>query len=471
MSDKIARKHFLKNSALGMTGLTLAPLTASATSSKQVLEHSSDNAKQNYAPNDRIQIAAIGMGIIANYNIPTALEVPGVEFVAAADCYDSRLQHVKETYGKDIFTTRNYKEILDRSDVDAVVINVPDHWHAQISIDAMNAGKDVYCEKPMVHKIEEGNRVIQAQKETGRVMQVGSQFASNILFTKAAELYRSGAIGKLNQVMATYNRNSALGAWQYSMPEDATPETVDWETFLGDAPDIPWDPKRFFRWRCYWDYGTGVAGDLFVHLFTAVHTVTGAVGPTRISTAGGLRSWFDEREVPDVVLGQYRYLETDAHPELTLSLQSNLADGSGGGSNCRLIGDEGVIEGGYGTVKLIQSPRRTPSVDQLVEGYSSVMTFSEEVQQQFRNNAEQARADQAPESPEMDRSAEYSSPDGYDARLDHFANFFDAIRDGADLVEDPTFGFRAAAPALLTNTSYREERMVRWDPEKMAVES
>src|SRR5699024_12530003 len=131
------------------------------------------------------------------------------------------------------------------------------------------------------------------------------------------------------------------------MPEDATPESVDWQSFLGDAPDIPWYPKRFFRWRCYWDYGTGVAGDLFVHLFTAVHTVTGAVGPTRISTAGGLRSWFDGREVPDGVLGQYSYPETDAHPEFTLSLQSNLAVGRGGGHTFRFSGDDGVITGVY----------------------------------------------------------------------------------------------------------------------------
>lgn len=467
MSDGISRKDFLKHGALGMTGLALAPLQASAESSTRVLKQ--PDREKSFAPNDRIQVAAIGMGIIANYNIPTALKVPGVEFVAAADCYDSRLQHVKEAYGKDIFTTKDYREILDRSDVDAVVISVPDHWHSKISIDAMKAGKDVYCEKPMVHKIEEGQQVIQAQQDTGRVMQVGSQFASNILFKKAAEIYESGAIGKLNQVNAIYNRNSALGAWQYSMPEDATPQTVDWQTFLGDAPEIPWDPKRFFRWRCYWDYGTGVAGDLFVHLFTAVHTVTGAMGPTRVSTAGGLRSWFDEREVPDVVLGHYSYPETEAHPEFTLSLQSNLADGSGGGNRFRFIGDEGVIEVGYDSVKLTRAPRRKPSVDQLVNGYNSVMTFSEEVQQEFRQNYLQEHADDVPVSPELDRSTEFRTPDGYDARLDHFVNFFDAIRNDGDLVEDPVFGFRAAAPALLTNRSYKEERMIEWDPENMQV--
>ncbi len=467
MADKISRKDFLKNSALGMSGLALGSLKPSAASATERLEKR--NWEKQFSPNDRTQIAAIGMGIIANYSIPTALEVPGVEFVAAADCYESRLTHVKEVYGKDIFTTKNYKEILDRSDVDAVIISVPDHWHARISIDAMNAGKDVYCEKPMVHDVEEGSQVIQAQEETKRVMQVGSQFASDLLFKKAAELYQSGAIGKLNQVAATYNRNSALGAWQYSIPEDATPETVDWQTFLGDAPEIPWDPKRFFRWRCYWDYGTGVPGDLYVHLFTAVHTVTGAIGPTQISAAGGLRSWFDGREVPDVILGQYSYPETDAHPEFTLVLQSNLADGSGGGSRFRFIGDEGVIDIDGDTVRLIQSPRRNPSVDQLVNGYNSVTTFSEKVQKEFEQNYKKVHQDRVPQSPEMDRSTEFQVPEDYNARLDHLVNFFDSIRNGVPVVEDAVFGFRAAAPALLTNSSYKENRIIQWDPENMRL--
>jgi predicted dehydrogenase len=469
MADNISRKDFLKNSALGMSGLALGSLTPSAASTTERLERR--DWKKQFSPNDQIQIAAIGMGIIANYSIPTALEVPGVEFVAAADCYESRLTHVKEVYGKDIFTTQNYQEILDRSDVDAVIISAPDHWHARMSIDAMNAGKDVYCEKPMVHKVEEGSRVIQAQKKTGRVMQVGSQFASDLLFKKAAELYQSGAIGKLNQVAATYNRNSALGAWQYSIPEDATPETVDWESFLGNAPEIAWDPKRFFRWRCYWDYGTGVPGDLYVHLFTAVHSVTGGIGPTQISAAGGLRSWHDGREVPDVIMGQYSYPETDAHPEFTLVLQSNLADGSGGGTRFQFIGDEGVIAIDGDTVRLIQSPRQNPSVDQLVNGYNSVTTFSEKVQKEFEQQLEKARAGQQPQSPKMNRTEEFQVPQGYSSRLDHLVNFFDAIRNGSSVVEDPAFGFRAAAPALLTNSSYKENRIIQWDPVNMRINS
>lgn len=466
MSKDISRKDFIRNSALGMTGLALGPMNKSGASNAKMLER--QNWKERFSPNDRIQIATIGMGIISVFDTQTALEVPGVEMVAAADCYDARLARSKELYGKDLFTTKDYREILDRDDVDAVLICTPDHWHTQIAVDAMNAGKHVYCEKPMVHKIEEGKRVIQAQRDTGQVLQVGSQNASDIVFRKAQELYEAGAIGTLNQVVAIYNRNSALGAWQYSMPEDANPQTVDWDTFLGDAPEVPWDPKRFFRWRCYYDYGTGIPGDLFVHLFTGVHTVLGAKGPTRISAAGGVRSFHDGREAPDVISGQYSYPDTEAHPDFTMTLQGNLADGSGGGSRFQFIGDEGVIEVSPGdSLKFTYAPRRTPSLEYLINGYNSVISFSKEVQKEFEKNYKEEHATKVPFAPDMDRTEEFRTPEEYDSRLDHFVNFFDSIRNGTPVFEDAEFGFRAAAPALLTNTSQQEERTVGWDPESM----
>lgn len=469
MSD-ISRKNFLKNSLLGMAGFAASPLIRPVKPSFEEL--SNRGWKKKFSANDNIQIAAIGMGIIAHFDIETAMEVPGVKLIAAADCYDSRLERTKEVFGDDVFTTRDYRQILDRSDVDAVLLCTPDHWHARMTVDALRAGKHVYCEKPMVQAIEEGNSVIQAHNESNQVLQVGSQFASDIIFKKAAELYQSGAIGKLNQVVAIYNRNSSLGAWQYSIPEHATPETVDWEGFLGHAPEIEWDPKRFFRWRCYDDYGTGVPGDLFVHLFTGVHTVVGAKGPTHISGTGGIRSWFDGREAPDVINGQYHYPETDNHPEFTLTLQSNLADGGGTGTRFQFIGDEGALEVTPGSaVKLTRLPRREPSVDNLVNGYNSVMTFSEEVQKEFEENYRQEHAGEVQYQPEMDQTEEYRTPDGYNSSLDHFVNFFDSIRNGTPVFEDAAFGFRAAAPALLTNTSLKEQRVIRWDPENMQIPS
>lgn len=468
--SKLSRKHFLRNSILGMAGLSIAPLKSSGNPS--IITLSNKELRKKPSANDRIQIAAIGMGIIAYDDIPTALAVPGVSLVAAADCYDSRLVRTKEVFGDHVFTTKDYREILERDDVDAVLLCTPDHWHAQQSIDALNAGKHVYCEKPMVQRVDEGHEVINTDTSTNPILQVGSQFASDIIFQKAAELYKSGAIGTLNQVVAMYNRNSSLGAWQYSMPDDATPETVDWDSFLGHATERPWDPKRFFRWRCYDDYGTGVPGDLFVHLFTGVHTVVGATGPTLISGTGGIRSWFDEREAPDVINGQYHYPKTTNHPEFTLTLQSNLADGGSTGTRFQFIGDEGAFEvSPQSSIKLTRYPRRKPSLDSLMYGYNSIRTFSERVQKEFEENYKQEHTNDVQFEPEMNQTEEFRVPDGYDSRLDHFVNFFDSIRNGTSVFEDSTFGFRATAPALLTNTSLKEKRIMEWDPIAMRTSS
>jgi len=462
--SKQSRKNFLRNSALGMASLTMAPLLGKA-AQNPYKELTAKSWKNLFSGKDEIRVAAIGMGIIAHYNVRTALQVPGVKFVAAADAYDSRLVRTKELYGNDIFTTRDYREILNRSDVDVVLINTPDHWHAKMAVDALDAGKHVFCEKPMVQKLDEGNPVIEAHRRSNKVLQVGSQFGSDMIFHKAAEMYKSGAIGTLNQIVATYNRNSSLGAWQYSIPDFATPENVDWDGFLGHAPQRPWDAQRFFQWRNYDDYGTGVPGDLFVHLFSGIHTVLNSYGPTMVSGFGGLRSWLDGRDAEDGVYGQYHYPETENHPEFTCVLQSNLADGGGSGTQFLFIGDEGSIEVNPGSsLKLNRIPRRDPSIDNLVRGYNSVFTFSEADQQKFEEQLRARQEETVEHSPEMNQTEEFRAPGGYDSRLDHFVNFFDSIRNGAPQIQDPEFGFRAAAPSLLTNVSMREERILKWDP-------
>ena len=146
----------------------------------------------------------------------------------------------------------------------------------------MKAGKDVYLEKPMVQSLDEGKVLIDSARATNRILQVGSQRVSSIVYQKAKELYNAGAIGELNLVEAWWNRNNALGAWQYTLPPDASAQTIDWERFLGKAPKMPFDPIRFFRWRNYRDYGTGIPGDLFVHLFTGIHYVLDSIGPSRV---------------------------------------------------------------------------------------------------------------------------------------------------------------------------------------------
>ena len=453
--DSKSRREFLKIAAAGAAGLgaatTAAPLTVRALATQ--------DPQPSGSALDRIQIGLIGAGGQGMSDTQTALRVPGVEIVAVADVYDGRLTRSKEMWGDAIFTTRDYREVLARPDVDAVIIATPDHWHARMAVEAMKAGKDVYLEKPMVQDIEEGPRVIEAANATRRILQVGSQRVSSIIYAKARELFKSGAIGELNFVEAWWHRNSAMGAWQYTIPPDASEQTCDWDRFLGDAPKRPFDATRLFRWRNYRDYGTGIPGDLFVHLFSGIHYVLDSTGPTRIMATGGLRSWLDGRDVPDVAVGFYDYPKTAAHPAFTLMLKVNFADGGGGeGHLFRFAGPNGVITIGGSGVTLARQERSTdPGV--------SAGTFPRAMQQQITD----AHRAKYPEQVTMRPREEtvFTAPSGYSDTFDHFRNFFDAVRSRKPVIEDAVFGYRAAGPAVLTTTSYFEQRPIEWDPEKM----
>jgi len=385
-------------------------------------------------------------------DVSTALQVPGVRLVAACDLYDGRLTDASNDH-PGIFTTRDYREVLARDDVDAVIVGTPDHWHQRISVDALRAGKAVYCEKPMVHRIEEGAALVRAQRESGKTFQVGSQGMSSLGNEKAKELLAEGAIGALNYAEGFWARNDPIGAWQYTIPADASPETVDWDRFLEGAPWHEFDPLRFFRWRNYRDYGTGVSGDLFVHLFSSLHFVTGSHGPRKVMAQGGLRYWKDGREVPDVLLGMFDYPETATLPPFNLSLRVNFVDGTSGSTFLRLVGSEGAMDVTW-TEVILRKNKATPPDD----------VFNQA-------KAEEAAAGIPPRK-SMLPPAEvvYMAEDGYmGAHFDHFVNFFDGVRNGTPVAEDAVFGLRAAAPALACNDAYFGDRIVRWDPEAMEV--
>ena len=446
MSDQRSRRDFLKTVA---AGTAIAPT---------MLRAQAPSAPQGTSPNDRIRVAAIGVGIRGLQDVRSALKTPGAELVAVADVYEGRLTLAKELWGAHLFTTRDYREVLSRADVDAVVVAAPDHWHMPMTIDAMKAGKDVYVEKPMVQQLDEGARVIEAARQDGRILQVGSQHPSSIVYAKARELFRAGAIGELNLVEAWINRNSPTGAWQYSIPPDASPQTIDWDRFLGRAPKRPFDPIRVFRWRNYRDYGTGIPGDLFVHLFTAIHFVVDAIGPTRAIASGGLRHWRDGRDVPDVMLAMYDYPKTSSHPAFTVSLKVNFAEGAGDNTTFRFVGPDGVLTIGDNTVTL---SRRPPAKE---PGETSE-TFAKATQQAFLKEYH-AKYGERPDL-RVRGDEVYAAPPRYSADEDHFRNFFDAVRTRRPVVEDAVFGLRAAGPALLANHSYFENRAIGWDAEKM----
>ena len=411
------------------------------------------------AANDNIQIALIGAGGMGQGDARYATSLAGVKLIAACDLYQGRLERCKEIWGADIFTTLDYRQVLARKDVDAVIIGTPDHWHSRITIDAVRAGKDVYCEKPMIQKLEQGKQVIAAQNETGRIVQIGSQYASSMVYQKARQLLAAGAIGKVNMVEAWLDRNTALGAWQYSIPPDASPETVDWDRYVEPTVKRPFDATRFFRWRNYRDYGTGVAGDLFVHLLTGLHVATGARGPTRVYATGGLRYWKDGRDVPDVMLATMDY------PEFNLVLRVNFkSGGTVEDFGVKFVGTEGVMSTGFSELKMWRTPRETEP------GYT-IETFPKDVQAKF---LEQYRKEYPPQKPSADamrpESAEtYTPPRSHNAHLEHHRNFYNAVRSRKPFFEDAVFGFRAAGPALLTNTSLWEGRVCKWDAGEMTA--
>jgi predicted dehydrogenase len=418
----------------------------------------------NYAANDNLQLAIIGAGGMGQGDVRDALLNRGVKIVAAADIYDGRLERMKEVYSG-IATTRDYREVLARKDVDAVIIATPDHWHARISIDALAAGKDVYCEKPMVQKISEGKQVIAAQAKSGRIMQIGSQYASALVFVKIRELLQQGAIGQLNMVEAWLDRNTAMGAWQYSIPPDASPQNVDWDRFLGNAPKRAFEPIRLFRWRNYQDYGTAIAGDLFVHLLTGLHTATGALGPTKIYSTGGLRYWRDGRDVPDTMFGIIEYPKTAAHPDFTFFLRVNFKSSKPKEDfGFRFIGDGGTITTDVSSITLQRTPRET-------EPGHSAYTFAKATTEQYLREYRQEYPwrKPTPENLATEGEQRFASPPGYDAHRHHMANFIEALRTRKPHFEDSTFGFRAAGPALLCNTSYFENRISTWDAAAMTA--
>jgi predicted dehydrogenase len=447
------RRHFLGAAAAAGLGMPLL--------SEQAVDSTAPTKK--VSANDKIQIALIGCGGMGQGDAKTSTDTKLTKLVAACDCYQGRLEHMKEEYGQDIFTTKHYEEILSRPDIDAVIIGTPDHWHQKISIDAMKAKKDVYCEKPMVQHIDDGAAVVEAQRTTGRILQIGSQRVSSVIYQKAQEIYRSGQIGQLMMVEAWWDRNSAVGAWEYTVPTDADTTTCDWIRFQGRAPEVAWDPKRFFRWRCYRDYGTGVAGDLFVHLFSGLHFITGATGPTRVFATGGLRFWNDGRDVPDVLLGLFDYPKTDAHPGFNLTLRVNFVSGAQESSGFRFVGSEGILMVDSGVHLSKHPPQHDPGL--------SIETFSDSMQARIIAG----HAKQYPKKPVTPASlganidTVFRAPRGYSDHYDHHLNFAKSVRSRTPVVEDAVFGFRAAGPALLSNMSYFEGRPVDWDPGAMKL--
>lgn len=463
MNGEQSRRSFLEEMGVLSAGALGVPyLSGHGSKDVEVLSGTPDRGE--YGANDQINVGLIGAGVMGQNDAEAALANSGVRLVAACDLYDSRLRRCRERWGRNVFTTKDYREVINRDEVDSVIIATPDHWHDQITIDALEAGKHVYCEKPITKEIQEGHDVIEAEKNSNALLQVGSQSTSSLLNAKARELFRDGAIGDPVFVEYSTNRNSVLGAWNYSIPPSAGPENIDWDTFLKNLPKMPFSAEKFFRWRKYRNFGTGVAGDLFVHNLSALHFILSSLGPERIYGTGGIRFWEDGREVPDVMVALLDYPKSDSHPAFNCALRVNFIDGSvlstWGESSSKIVGTEGEMIFKGKEMILSKSPMSDiPSM--------SIDNFSEDVRQAFKAYHKNKYSNR---SPRVTEETIYKTADEGLGRTElHHKTLLDAIRGNGEITQDGEFGLRAAAPALAANMSFFDGEAVHWDPLEMEV--
>jgi predicted dehydrogenase len=450
--NSLTRRTFMQISA--------GSVAAGASSKINLLEPAALwGAGRAVAPSDRVRFASIGTGTRGCELLDASRAVPGVECVAVCDLYDSRHEAAQEAVQKQVPATRNYKEILDRKDVDAVIVAVPDHQHRRVVVDACAAGKDVYCEKPMSHNVEDGFAMVDAVRKGNRIMQVGSQRVSSIVYEKARELYASGALGEVFLIEGSSNRNSPSGAWVYPIPPDASEQTIDWNAFLVGAPQRPFDAARFFRWRCFADYGEGLAGDLFVHLLSGIHFVAGINEvPQRAQTTGGLFRWKDGRDFPDVIETVYDY------PNFRVSLYCNLNNANQGGEPIKFQGTKGTME------LLNQMLTFTPQdITPKPETYSTKGWPA-----RLRNAYLAKWAIENPQPAPLDyktmvQSEIFTAPAGYSDVSAHQANFFNSVRTRKAPVENEVFGNHTAIGCHLANYAYFKKTIATWDADAKAI--
>ena len=255
------------------------------------------------APSDRVRFGIIGIGMQGSGLLASAVTASRRRVRRGLRSL-RRPPHARQGNRRqsESVTTRNYQELLDHKDIDCLIAAVPDHWHMRVVVDAVSAGKDIYCEKPMSHTAAEGIAMVDAQKKTGRIVQIGSQRVSSVICAKAKELIAQGIIGDLTLVEGSLGRNDPTGAWEYPPPPDLSPQTLDWDTWQNDVAEGARSiAKIFARWRCWKEYGTGVAGDLLVHLVSGMNYMLGWNEPPRRAMAlGGILRLPDGRNMPDV---------------------------------------------------------------------------------------------------------------------------------------------------------------------------
>ena len=414
-------------------------------------------AAEDMPAGEHVRFGMVGIGMQGSNLLAESIELPGIECVAACDLYDGRHTLAREITNKpNLPVTRRYQELFANKEIDCIVAAVPDHWHKQVVVDAVTAGKDIYCEKPMSHSPADGVAMVEATKRTGRIVQIGSQRVSSLICKKAKEMIAQGMLGEMMLVEGWLGRNDPTGAWEYPPPFDLSPQNLDWDTWQDTVPKKAFDPYTFARWRCWKEYGTGLAGDLLVHLVSGMMFMMSInEAPRQAVAMGGIRRWKDGRNMPDVHATLFYYGD--------LPVYMRLNQGTEMPETYRFQGSKGILEvTEFGLSFAPQSGK-----DTMPSYYDS--SFPHAMRAQYEKKWHEENDPKIGQEP-MPEAVSYRGPD-YDDMKPHLWNFFRAVKTRKPVVEDAVFGHHAALACHMANESYFRKSPVTWDEASNTIRS
>jgi predicted dehydrogenase len=381
--------------------------------------------------NDRINVAVIGVGGMGSGHvghIKSLEEQQNVKLVAVCDVYANHRYKAAANAGIDkAGVYKDYRKLLERKDIDEVVIATPDHWHGKIACDAMQAGKHVYVEKPMTRYLDEAMKMWDTAKSTKKIVQIGSQGCTDVRWHQAGQVVKDGKAGKLLWAQGSYCRNNPNGEWNYHIEPEANEQSVDWKMWLGSAPKIPYNPERQFRWRKYWDYGTGIIGDLWPH---RLHPLMIAMNLTEF-------------------------------PKRVACIGSDMMKTDQGYGAPRDVADATMMMVEFPSGPMIYLAGSTVNE----QGLQDVLRFSKATM--YIDDAFTVK----PERPFVDELEEWSEPrkGPGESQVEHHKNLFDCIRNNKKPNCPIELGVRVQAMVSMAEKSYRENKMMMFDESKMKM--
>jgi predicted dehydrogenase len=380
--------------------------------------------------NDRVRVGMIGVGNRGQDLLQEVVAVRGVQLVAIADIYSRRRDEARKL-APGIETFDDHRRLLDRKDIEAVIVASPLHSHARHFLDALSAGKDLYAEKTMTWSIPEAEQCLAAAKDSGRVVQIGLQFQSSGALADARTWIRDGMVGKVSQVESWMSRNTrhGRGQWVRPVPADCTPQNVNWNAFLNGRPDRPFDPYRVINWRLFWEFSGGNVTENMVHQMAWIMTALNLPVPAAAYMSGGVFSEKDGREVPDTIA-----VTLDFPNDMVVTWQSTFSN-SHYGLGERILGSDGTIEHGWAKSDMV-------------------------------NGEEGEFVRYAPERANRPSAAALT---GKTKDQDHMSNWIECIRTRKTPNAPAEIGYRSAIAAHMANLSYRRGQRITLEEAKAIV--